>query len=117
MTWLLIAWSAVAALAAVAVGCNLRRRDVALAGPGADGAPASGERPGSGPKPRSAQAACDRMLALLERQEPRLAKVALLCWIGGLSAQRAADVLAMPVAQVERDSEAARVLLQRVGRG
>lgn len=57
-----------------------------------------------------------RMLMHLERQQPRLAKLVLLCWIGGMSSQMAAATLGLAVETVERDLHFAHSLLrQQIG--
>lgn len=53
-----------------------------------------------------------RMLGVLERHEPRLAKTVLLCWIGGLSPRRAAETLGVPATLAAHDLQVARQLLR-----
>lgn len=118
MTWLLIAWLAAASLAALAAGRCIRRREDDAAAARARPKLAFAELASGGRQPRPAEmTALDHWLGQLEGQEPRLAKVALLRWIGGLSPARAAAVLDIAPSEVERDLATARAVLRGAARG
>jgi len=122
MTWLLVGWLLVALLMAVGLGRSLRltRVDVEsiLEGPGraslASGSWSLGNRAQLTPVPVDELAEVHRMLAGLERHHPRIAKIVLLCWIGGLSPRSAAATLGVPEAMVEGDLRHARSLLRHL---
>ena len=125
MNWLLLGWCGVAILVAMSIGRAVSRRERS-----------SGDADGRRPQPVPALAATapaaarlagatattngyvDEMpvvhdiLVLLERREPRIAKIALLKWIGGLSTRAVAEAMRLQVPIVERDLQFAQTFLR-----
>jgi len=118
MTWLILGWCVVGLLLAVGIA-----RSVAKGGkmrPDVDREPVAATAPDTSWLDSSplAKSPADEMpivheiLVQLERQEPRIAKIALLKWIGGLSTPRVAESMHLQVAAVERDLRFAQTFLR-----
>ena len=120
MIALTLAWCGVAVLLALAVGRILAkpRRSAAVI-----------ERPSDAPLVRVHSAtnilpsqrvapavdeipAIQQMLSVLHRHDPRLAKTALLRWIGGISSSAIASALGVTRDIVEHDLQLAKLLLR-----
>lgn len=121
MIWLFLCWCLVAVLLAFGLGRWLCRAEAEWAGASHCARSTPFEPLSRGVSARAGLDAGDemaevhRMLARLERHHPRLAKLALLCWVGGLSTRAAATNLGMPVELAEQDLEFARFLLREPG--
>ena len=115
MIWLVLAWCGVAVWLGLAIGRLLRdnRRDNEVAdkcrmqvvrAQREARLPRDQERP-------DRVTDVHRLLVELDEVDPRLAKTATLCWIGGLSRPAIAATLGTTVDVVERDLYRARCML------
>src|SRR5262245_30042492 len=113
--WLLLAWCGVALWLGLAIGRVLKdnRRDNAIA----DKCRMQVIRTQREARPHDRLPGTDRvtdvhrLLVELDEVDPRLAKTATLCWIGGLSRPAIAATLGTSVDIVERDLYRARCML------
>ena len=115
MIWLVLAWCGVAVWLGLAIGRLLRdnRRDDEVANKcrmqllrvqREARPPHDQDRP-------ERVTDVHRLLVELDQVDPRLAKTATLCWIGGLSRTAIADTLGITVDVVERELQRARRML------
>ena len=115
MIWLVLAWCGVAVWLGLAIGRVLRdnRLDNAVADKCRMQVIRGHREARTRDEPRATDRVTDvhRLLAELDQADPRLAKTATLCWIGGLSSPAIAATLGTSIDVVERDLYRARCML------
>src|SRR5262245_45486265 len=118
MNWLLLGWCGVAILLAMSIGRAVSRRDRSSSAP--VGRPALAHAPDASwidesplrNAPADEMPVVHEILVQLERQNPRIAKIALLKWIGGLSTRAVAEAMRLQLPTVERDLQFAQTYLR-----
>ncbi len=112
MIWLAFVWILVASFLAVRVGRLLSPAAEPQSPFASTERDASAESPAPDALDPGRRTLLDQAIETLDRHDTKVAKIALLSWIGGLSAAEIGAVLNVEAAAVERDLQTAREVLR-----